>query len=85
MKGTDQKASWIVDLGSGHLVAGLVSQGPPASLHPKEYMRYISFTILLSMDNNIWKVFNIKSNYRLLLVLPIPSIFHINIKLLPHI
>ena len=56
MKSSGQKASWTVDLGSPHLVSGLITQGPPESLHPPDYMRYISLTVLLSQDNKKWKV-----------------------------
>ena len=50
-----QKAYFLVDLGSVQLVSGFQSQGPPQSLHPKEYLRYVGLEIEHSLDGNKWE------------------------------
>ena len=36
------------------LVSGFQSQGPPPSLHPAAYMRYISLAVQTSRDGQDW-------------------------------
>ena len=49
-----QKAYFLVDLGSVQLISGFLSQGPPQSLHPKEYLRYVGLEIEYSSDGIKW-------------------------------
>lgn len=50
-----QKAFFIVDLGSVHLISGFQSQGPPASLYPREYLRYVGLEVEFSLDGQKWE------------------------------
>ena len=50
-----QKAYFLVDLGSVQLISGFLSQGPPQSLHPKEYLRYVGLEIEYSSDGIKWE------------------------------
>ena len=43
-----------VDLLSPRLVSGLQSQGPPAALHPRDYLSYISIGVETSLDGTSW-------------------------------
>ena len=45
----------MVDFGSIQLVSGFQSQGPPKSLHPKEYLRYVGLEIEHSLDGIKWE------------------------------
>ena len=52
--GSQDDVFYEIDLGSSRLVSGFQSQGPPSSLHDKDYMRYISLTVEISMDYLVW-------------------------------
>ncbi len=44
-----------VDLGSVRLLSGFQSQGPPASLHGPDYLRYVGLRVRLSRDGRAWR------------------------------
>ena len=52
--GSQDDVFFQVDLGSPRLVSGFQSQGPPSTLHDKDYMRYISLTVEISTDSLVW-------------------------------
>jgi len=49
------QVSLKIDLGSLHLVSGLLSQGPPESVYGEDYLHYVGLRIRLSVDGSNWR------------------------------